>query len=123
MAVNLNEYHIYQKKCNTILKEPEIRFAGFLDSMGNLIAGGFKQGIIPLDDELERRKLHLETVLGEKIQNEFNYDLGSVEYTATRRKKVITFTSEIDNKVLFVSTFPNLNIEKMASKILRICGI
>jgi hypothetical protein len=26
-------------KCELLLKEPEIRFAGFLDMMGNLIAG------------------------------------------------------------------------------------
>lgn len=122
-SINLNEYYLYQKKCNSILKEPEVRFAGFLDPMGNLIAGGFKHGITPLNDELERKKLHLETVLREKIQHDFNYDLGSVEYTATRRKKVITFTSEIDNRVLFVSTFPNIDIEKTASKILGICEI
>ncbi|MGD8707509.1 MAG: hypothetical protein PVI88_02355 [Nitrosopumilaceae archaeon] len=122
-SVNLNEYYLYQKKCNSILKEPEIRFAGFLDRMGNLVAGDFKEGVVPLNDELERRKLHLETVLREKMQHEFNYDLGSVEYTATRRKKVITFTLEIGNKILFVSTFPDNDIEKTASKILRICEI
>jgi len=33
MSESLNE------KCELIVKEPEIRFAGFLDMMGNLVAG------------------------------------------------------------------------------------
>jgi len=122
-SVTILEYRLYHKKCELLLKQPEIRFAGFLDSMGNLIAGGFKQGIIPLDDESERRKLHIETVLRGKIEQEFNYDLGSVAYSATRRNKVVTFTFPVDEKVLFVSSQLSVNIDKTAKKIIKICGI
>ena len=122
-SVNLLVYQLYHKKCELLLKQPEIRFAGFLDSMGNLIAGGFKEGILPLNDESERRKLHIETVLRGKIEQEFNYDLGSVAYSATRRNKVVTFTFPIDGKVLFVSTQLNVDIDKTANKIIEISGI
>ncbi len=91
--------------------------------MGNLIAGGFKEGVIPLNDESERRKLHIETVLRGKIEEEFSYDLGSVAYSATRRNKVVTFTFPVDGKVLFVSTQLNVEIDKTANKIIEICGI
>ncbi len=37
---NLNEIQMYQQKCEKLMQEPEISFAGFLDMMGNLIAGG-----------------------------------------------------------------------------------
>ena len=122
-SVNIKEYQLYSHKCNLLLQEPEIRFAGFLDAMGNLIAGEFKDNVTPLHDESERRKLHIETVLGMKTTQEFDYDLGSVDYIATRRKKVITFTFTLDDRVLFVSTEPNVNIEKTAQKIIQICGI
>jgi len=122
-SVNIKEYKSYHHKCNLLVQEPEIRFAGFLDPMGNLIAGGFKERVIPLHDESERRRLHIETVLGIKTAQEFDYDLGSVDYIATRRKKVITFTFALDDRVLFVSTEPNVNIEKTAQKIIQICGI
>ena len=122
-SVNLKEYQLYHEKCNLILQEPEIRFAGFLDSMGNLIAGEFKDGIIPFHDESERRKLYIETVLGIKTAQEFDYDLGSVDYIAARRKKVITFTFALNDKVLFVSTESNIDIEKTAQKIIKIYGI
>ena len=62
-AVNLQEHYMYNQKCNILLQIPELRFAGFLDPMGNLIAGGFKQGVTPLHDESERQKLYMETVL------------------------------------------------------------
>ncbi len=122
-SVNLKEYHLYHQKCNLLLQESEIRFAGFLDSMGSLIAGGFKDGVTPFHDESERRKLYIETVLVIKTTQEFDYDLGSVDYIATRRKKVITFTFDLDDRILFVSTESNVDIEKTAQKIIRICGV
>ena len=122
-SVNLKEYQLYHEKCNLILQEPEIRFAGFLDSMGNLIAGEFKDRITPFHDESERRKLYIETVLGIKTAQEFDYNLGSVDYIAARRKKVITFTFALNDHVLFVSTKSNVDIEKTAKKIINICGI
>ncbi|MCH7965841.1 MAG: hypothetical protein IIB02_04155 [Thaumarchaeota archaeon] len=122
-SVNLKEYQLYHQKCNLLLQESEIRFAGFLDSMGSLIAGGFKDGVTPFHDESERRKLHIETVLVIKTTQEFDYDLGSVDYIATRRKKVITFTFDLDDRILFVSTESNVDIEKTAQKIIRICGV
>ena len=91
--------------------------------MGNLIAGGFKEGIIPLHDESERQKLYMETVLRVKIRKEFDYDLGSVQYAAARRKKVVTMTFPLNGKVLFVSTELIVNIEDTAEKIMKICGI
>jgi len=122
-SVNLLEYQLYHKKCNLLLQETEIRFAGFLDFMGNLIAGGFKESVTPLNDDLERLKLHIEIVLRVKTEQDFDYDLGTVEYSATRRKKLIMFTFSLDDKVLFVSTEPNVEIEKTAQKIMKISSI
>ncbi len=122
-SVNLLEYQLYHRKCVLLLQETEIRFAGFLDSMGNLIAGGFSEGVTPLNEESERLKLHIETILRVKTEQDFDYDLGTVEYSASRRKKVITFTFSFDGKVLFVSTEPDVEIEKTAQKIMKICSI
>jgi hypothetical protein len=122
-SVNLAEYYLYHQKCDLLLKEPEIRSACFLDGMGNLIAGGFKDGVTPLHDESERRKLYIETVLRAKTEQEFDYDLGKVEYSASRRKKVITYTFDLEGNVLFVSSEPNVEIETTAQKIIKICGI
>ena len=80
-SVNLLEYELYHRKCDLLLQETEIRFAGFLDVMGNLIAGGFREGVMPLNDESERLKLHMETLLRVKTEQDFDYDLETVEYS------------------------------------------
>ncbi len=123
LAVNLQEHYMYNQKCNLLLQIPELRFAGFLDPMGNLIAGGFKQGVTPLHDESERQKLYMETVLRVKTREEFDYNLGEVQYAAARRKKVVTMTFPLNGKVLFVSMELNVNIEDAAEKIMKICWI
>ena len=45
---------LYDKKCDQLLAESEIRFAGIVDKAGKLIAGGFKQGITPHEGDETR---------------------------------------------------------------------
>lgn len=122
-SINLIQHKLFQKQCDLLLEDPLVRFAGFLDNMGNLIAGRFKDGITPLNDELERQKLYLEIVLREKTLKEFNYDLGSVDFTVSRRAKITMFTFQFDDNILFVSTENTLDLDKTAQKIRNICGI
>lgn len=107
-----------QQKCKSILGLPEIRFAGFLDYMGNLIEGDFKSGLLPLKDENERKKMFIEAVLRIRTRQDFDDNLGSVEYAAARRRNVVTMTIPFVDKVLFVSAEPAVDIDKTARKIL-----
>lgn len=107
-----------QKKCQAILKLPEIRFAGFLDYMGNLVVGEFKSKISPLKDEYERKKMFVEAVLRIRTRQDFDDNLGPVEYAAARRKNVVTMTIPFENNVLFVSAEPTVDIDVTARKIL-----
>jgi len=91
--------------------------------MGNLIAGEFKEGVTPLHDESESRKLYIMAVLRVKSEEDFDYDLGEVEYSVSRRKRVITYTFCLGDKVLFVSTEPTTDIEKTAQKIIKISNV
>lgn len=107
-----------QQKCKSILDLPEVRFAGFLDYMGNLIEGSFKAGLSPLKDENERKKMFIEAVLRIRTRQDFNDNLGSVEYAAARRKNVVTMTIPFVDKVLFISVDPTVDIDQTARKIL-----
>ena len=111
------------QKCESILKEPEIRFAGFLDMMGNLVVGSFSDGIKPLKSDEERKKMFIEAVLRIRTRQDFDENLGPVEYAAARRKNVVTLTFLYDDKVLFVSAEPNVDIDKTAQKIMSLCSI
>jgi hypothetical protein len=110
-------------KCKLLLKEPEIRFAGFLDMMGNLVTGSFRDGVAPLKNEYERKKMFIEAVLRIRTRQDFDENLGPVTYAAARRKNIVTFTFLINDKVLFISAEPDVDIDKTANKILNLCSI
>ena len=110
----------YAQKCNLFLKEPKVRFAGIIDKMGNLIAGGFKDGIKPLEDETEIRKMFMEVALRVATRSDFDQSLGEVEYSASRRKKVVVLSFPLGKEILLLSTDKNVDIDKTASKIMKI---
>ncbi len=109
-----------QQKCQSILELPEIRFAGFLDYMGNLITGSFKPGLSPMKDESERKKMFVEAVLRIRTRQDFDDKLGPVEYASARRKNVVTMTMPFSDKILFVSAAPDADIDETARKILSL---
>ncbi len=117
-----HEYSIYQQKCDLLLKEEMIRFAGLINHMGRLVAGGFKEGISPLEDEAERRKMYMELALRVSMRMEFDYTLGPVKYSASRRQKAVMMSFPLNNNVLLVSAEPSIDIEKFAQKVLKIVG-
>ncbi|MCV0411053.1 DUF6659 family protein [Nitrosopumilus sp.] len=115
-----SEENLDQQRCHKILELPEIRFAGFLDYMGNLIVGDFKSGVIPLKNENERKKMFIEAVLRIRTRQEFDENLGQVEYAAARRKNVVTMTIPLEKKILFIAAEANVDIDKTARKIIDI---
>ena len=119
----VNEYWIFEQKCKKILQEDEIRFAGIVNRMGRLVAGGFKEGIRPLEDEEDRRKMYMELILRVSMRSEFDYSLGKVKYTASRREKAVVMSFPLDNNVLFISAEPDISIDKTANKILKLIGV
>ena len=107
-----------QEQCNALAQIPEIRFTAFIDYMGNVLAEKFKDGIEPLKDESERKKMFMEAVLRIRTREEFDSNLGPVSYAAARRKNVITMTFPFEKNILFVSAETDTNIDELAEKIL-----
>jgi hypothetical protein len=56
--------------------------------MGNLVAGGMKKGILPLEPKEERRKLYLEFALRNAMRQDFDSEYGKVIYTLSEREKI-----------------------------------
>ena len=118
-----NEYYAFEQKCQNLLKEPEIRFAGLINPMGHLVAGGMKEGLKPLEDDADMRKLYMELILRVSTRQEFDETLGIVNYSASRREKAVVMSFPIGNKVLLVSADTSVNIDDTAKKIKKIAGI
>ena len=116
-----NSEHLekYQKQCKKILSKSEIRFAGIISEMGKLIAGGFKTGIIPLEDDYDRQHLYMELALGVANRKESDSTMGRVKYSASRREKVVMMSFPLKNCILMVVTEPNVNIDRLAYRIIQ----
>ncbi len=114
------EFEKFEHKCDKLLEHDEIRFVGLINNMGKLLSGGFKKGVTPLEDDAERQKMYMELALRVSMRMEFDYCLGPVKYTASRREKAVMMSFPMNNKVLLISAEPYVDIEKLAKKIMLI---
>jgi hypothetical protein len=118
-----HESWIFEQKCQGLLQFPEVRFAGIINQMGKLIAGGFKKNVTPLEDVAEQQKMYMELVLRVSMRKEFDYSLGPVKYTASRREKAVMISFPIGLNVLLVSTNPDVDLDKTTTKIMKHAGL
>ena len=93
---------------------------GVIDKMGNLIAGGMKDGLKPLEDETTQKKMFMEVALRVVTRSEFDEYLGEVEYSASRRKNVVVLSFPLGNNILLLSAEKNADIDQTAKKVLNI---
>ncbi len=121
-VTNSPNLQIYNDKCNLLLAESVIRFAGILNDEGSLISGGFKEGLIPLEKDEDKLKSFMEFVSKASIRKEFDQSLGPINYLAARRDKavLVSFPFPITKIVLLISAEPTVDIEELAQKVVEI---
>ena len=111
----------YEKLCDTIFAlEPSIRFAGVIDKMGNLVAGGMKKGIQPLEPKEERRKLYLEFALRNAMRQDFDSEYGKVIYTLSEREKIKITSFPMGENLVLVSVDKEGDHVRLIEKILKL---
>ena len=113
---------LYAEKCNSLLQESEIRFAGIVSKDGKLIAGGFKEGITPYENDETKLQSFFEFVSKASIRKELDESLGPINYLAARRDKavLVSFPFPITQILLLISAEPTVNIESLAKKVVEI---
>ncbi|MDX1441803.1 MAG: DUF6659 family protein [Nitrosopumilaceae archaeon] len=103
VQLSANESQRLEQMCQQVLSIPEIRFCGIVNNQGNLIAGGFKDKIIPLEPDEKRRMLYMQMVLDFNMRKEHDETLGPIEYSATKRGKVMMISIPISDKLILIS--------------------
>ncbi len=113
---------IYDEKCKRLFEEDTIRFAGILDEKGEIISGGFKPGLTPLEGNEVKLKSFMEFVSKDSIRKEFDQSLGPINYLAARRDKavLISFPFPVSRITLLISAEPSANIETLATRVVEI---
>lgn len=112
----------YQQKLDEIFEEQDIRFAGFVNAEGNLIKGKFRDEIIPFETDEEQQKIFRELAYRVSTRKHFDYSMGPVKYSASRREKLVMMSFPLKNSILLITTEPNVNIDRIAYKIIQILG-
>ena len=113
---------IHSDKCNRLLQEHDIRFAAIINETGKLIAGGFKEGLTPLEDDESKLQSFMEFVSKASIRKEYDESLGPINYLAARRDKVVlvSFPFPVSKFILLISASPSVDIEELAKKVVDI---
>jgi len=122
MTEKEQEIKEYELKCQEILKDDVIRFAGLLDESGTILAGGLKQGVeIRLTDE-KLQSVCEELASRVAKRKKLDVELGHVKYSASRREHIVIMSFPIYEKVVMIVAESNVNIDKLAFKIIDKLG-
>ena len=94
----MSNHHKFKKLCNDIFAlSTNIRFAGVIDKMGKLIAGGMREGIKSMEDTEDTLKLYVEFALRSVMREEFDKEFGKTIYSFSEREKIKLASFPLDN--------------------------
>ena len=117
--INIKEY---EKRCQDILEDDEVRFAGLLDEFGKLLAGGYKQNINLRLTEEQHDSVCKELASRVAKRKKYDTELGHVKYSASRREHVVIMSFPIYEKVIMIVAEPHVNIDRLAFRIIEKLG-
>ena len=118
--ITSNQTKILDDICDTISKQPGIRFCGIVNKLGRLIAGGFKQDIIPYVTDEKNRTIYMQLCLELSMRKEYDDLLGPIEYIAAKRKKVTMISIPIQSYFMILSVEPFVDSEKIVKHVMEI---
>jgi hypothetical protein len=114
--------NLFKQKLDKIFSEKEIRFAGFVNMKGDLEEGKFREDIVPFENDKEQQRIFRELALRISTRKKFDYSMGAVKYSASRREKLVMMSFPLKNTILLITAEPNVNIDRLAYKIIQILG-
>ncbi|MFQ5920795.1 MAG: DUF6659 family protein [Nitrososphaerales archaeon] len=116
----------YNELCRRIFTlNPDVRFAGVISSGGKLVAGGMREGLKPLEDELHEKRWFNQIAIRREMRSMFDDLFGKVHFTFVEREKVKQLTLYVGNDIVVVSLGSEVSARDtvdIASAILELIG-
>jgi len=113
---------LFKQKLVEILSEKDIRFAGFVNMEGVLIEGQYREDIVPFENDEDKKQIFRELALRISTRKKFDYSMGAVKYSASRREKLVIMSFPLKNMILLLTAEPNVNIDRLAYRIIQVLG-
>lgn len=98
-----------------------IRFVGIVNNKGEVIEGGFQEGVEPLLQDSEEQEMYVNSLSNMTLFQNFSDRLGKVKYSLTEHQKIALMSFPLDNGILCLSVYvKDTNIDKLKNAILKI---
>ena len=112
----------HDELCNSVFAiDPSIRFAGVINKMGKLVAGGMRDGLSPLESIKDMDRLYIEIALRHAMRQEFDSEFGSTVYSFSEREKIKIATFPLkQGNFLLVSVEKDKPHDKIINRILEL---
>src|SRR5262245_26575545 len=107
--------------CDRIIKlDRNIRFVGIVNNRGEVIEGGFQQGVQPLLNETDEQQMYIQSLWNLTTLESYSDKLGRVRYSITEHDRVTLMTFPFGSGILCLSTTPKANMNKIRDKVMRV---
>jgi hypothetical protein len=107
--------------CDRIIKlDRSIRFVGIVNNRGEVIEGGFKQGVEPLLNGTDEQQLYIHSLSNLTMLQSYSDRLGMVRYSITEHERVTLMTFPHGDGVLCISAMPKANMNKILGKVMKV---
>lgn len=107
--------------CERIIKlDRNIRFVGIVNSSGEVIEGGFQQGVEPMLKNTEEQQMYVQSLWNLTALESYKDMLGRVRYSITELEKVTLMTFPFGDGILCLSVTPRANAGKIRDKVVQV---
>jgi hypothetical protein len=105
--------------CERVIKlDRNIRFAGIVNANGEVIQGGFQQGIQPLLNGPAEQQMYLQSLSYVMTLKQYTDRLGTFRYSITEHDKVTLLTFPLGDGILCISTSSKADSTKIRNKVI-----
>ncbi len=106
--------------CKKVVElDPNVRFTGIVSTKGKLLASHKKGGIKLHVNEKNHEMLFMGLALKERMRQDYDEQLGPVDYTVSHRAKCVIIGVPFEKNILLISGEKDLDVTKISSKILQ----
>src|SRR5215212_4286595 len=107
--------------CDRIVKlDRSIRFVGIVNNRGEVIEGGFKQGVEPLLNGTDEQQMYIHSLSNLTMLQSYSERLGMVRYSITEHEKVTLMTFPHGDGILCVSAMSKANMDNIRDKVMKV---
>lgn len=107
--------------CERVLNlNHNIRFVGIINNKGEVISGGFQEGVEPLLSDSDEQEMYVQSLSNMVIHQNYSQQLGPVKYSITEHQNIVLMTFPLGDRILCLSTSSEANTFDIKNEILNL---